>query len=60
MTYTACCLPACIVRAAATFVNYVCTEKITQYFWRLGLPFTSNRPRVAREPARNKRCVPLQ
>jgi hypothetical protein len=47
--------PGCIMRPAATFVNYFYTIKITQFRW-LGVPLTVIFPRVAREPAHNKRC----
>lgn len=47
--------PGCIMRPAATFVNYFHTIKITQFRW-FGIPLTVIFPRAARQPAHNNRC----
>jgi hypothetical protein len=50
--------PGCIVRPAATFLNYAYTIKITQQF--RGIPLIVIFARAAPEPAHNTRCGPLQ
>jgi len=52
-------LPGCIMQPAVTFVNYVYTIKILQYFRHMGIPLTAIFLCTTHEPAHNNGCGPL-
>ena len=51
--------PVCIMRSAATFVNYVHNIKIEQQHRRLARPLPVILPRAASEPAHSKGYGPF-
>ena len=49
-------LPHCFRGTASTFVNYICTKKVTQSCRKLGVPLIVIFTHVAREPQHNSYC----
>jgi hypothetical protein len=52
-------LSGCVLQSMVTFVNYVCTIKLTQSFG-LGIPLLVSCVQAAHKPPHNNGCCPLQ